>query len=1058
MAPHRGEPQGEVPSDQPAGLENHLRNLIISSGTQTQNASPNISAQPSVRQDGNGNASVRTESSDGALHPSKPTRKRLNQAQRRQMSSQLSISIDPRAQQQQQQYQQPPQNRNHQSPAAHYSRLAQSYQRHTQVDSQSRMTSNENRQSGSYSHRPWNGPQQSRPRGYDNVPHSTGVRADSMSSLPNRGPGYLYNVRRTAQFHPEEVTAQAALLEQLCFQVVSNSAIERSEIANKENFRCRIEAISREVIATYERERTPEVDFHPLTVQLKCFGSLSSGFATKASDMDLGLLSPMSVTQPDAPGSPIPRLLEKAFLEAGLGARLLTRTRVPIIKLCEAPPDQLRKGLLEERFRWENGLDEIHETHEDEEHEQNTTSADHEDDQNRTPGDQKNPSSAIEPTPPNPAEDDTQAIELKQGPKSSISSYYGLAKRVLRRAGGRDATISNYRILSDQDWTLLNRVSEAFIAGLSDTRLQTRLSLYPSLAFKQDAAALNKRSLLGVYTQVEGEQIRQLWEESGVEERSQPSRLLTEQALKAWEDVQYKENFGLDPIFYTKELQLALDKLKKAPSVQFVILEQGQHEPPISYYTRALYMFNSLKAAKEQVASEWTKALVTQYVAGIHQEDIRKVLQDCLTTCQETLSLRGVGLLHKSVHLAWEFERAIDKDLYDESVVQDVKDYVELLRSPLQHVGENGLGDGFSIPLTPTTLELVTRIRQLPDPHKMAPNQPRDRYRDHLEFPKTGTGVQCDINFSAHLALHNTALLRCYSHTDPRVRPMVLFVKNWAKTRGINSGYRGTLSSYGYVLMVLHYLVNVAEPFVSPNLQQLAPPPPPGLSPVQFEDLTMCQGHNVQFWRNEEEIQRLAFANQLNGNSDSIGHLLRGFFEYYAHSGMLSTSSGRGFDWGRDVLSLRTLGGLRTKHEKGWTGAKTVLEAQNVGAHPPPQPDQGVPTTATSNENASKEVGAQSKSGSAAAKTGDFKEIRHRYLFAIEDPFELDHNVARTVTHNGIVSIRDEFRRAWKIIKSASNGAPQENLLRDVNDVEKETSLLSQLLDEIHGLGQFQNK
>jgi terminal uridylyltransferase len=149
---------------------------------------------------------------------------------------------------------------------------------------------------------------------------------------------------------------------------------------------------------------------------------------------------------------------------------------------------------------------------------------------------------------------------------------------------------------------------------------------------------------------------------------------------------------------------------------------------------------------------------------------------------------------------------------------------------------------------------------------------------------------------------------------------------------------------------------------------------------------------------------------------------------------------------------------LRTKHEKGWTGAKTVLEAQNVGAHPPPQPDQGVPTTATSNENASKEVGAQSKSGSAAAKTGDFKEIRHRYLFAIEDPFELDHNVARTVTHNGIVSIRDEFRRAWKIIKSASNGAPQENLLRDVNDVEKETSLLSQLLDEIHGLGQFQNK
>lgn len=43
-------------------------------------------------------------------------------------------------------------------------------------------------------------------------------------------------------------------------------------------------------------------------------------------------------------------------------------------------------------------------------------------------------------------------------------------------------------------------------------------------------------------------------------------------------------------------------------------------------------------------------------------------------------------------------------------------------------------------------------------------------------------------------------------------------------------------------------------------------------------------------------------------------------------------------------------------------------------------------------------------------------EVRQRYLFAIEDPFELDHNVARTVAHNGIVAIRDEFRRAWAIL------------------------------------------
>jgi hypothetical protein len=53
-------------------------------------------------------------------------------------------------------------------------------------------------------------------------------------------------------------------------------------------------------------------------------------------------------------------------------------------------------------------------------------------------------------------------------------------------------------------------------------------------------------------------------------------------------------------------------------------------------------------------------------------------------------------------------------------------------------------------------------------------------------------------------------------------------------------------------------------------------------------------------------------------------------------------------------------------------------------------------------------------------------EVRQRYLFAIEDPFEVDHNVARPVTHMGIVALRDEFRRAWRILLSVGNGRPPE--------------------------------
>jgi terminal uridylyltransferase len=41
--------------------------------------------------------------------------------------------------------------------------------------------------------------------------------------------------------------------------------------------------------------------------------------------------------------------------------------------------------------------------------------------------------------------------------------------------------------------------------------------------------------------------------------------------------------------------------------------------------------------------------------------------------------------------------------------------------------------------------------------------------------------------------------------------------------RKINSPYQGTLSSYGYVLMVIYFLVHVKNPAVLPNLQQMPP-------------------------------------------------------------------------------------------------------------------------------------------------------------------------------------------------------------------------------------------
>ncbi|KAJ4155426.1 hypothetical protein LMH87_000668 [Akanthomyces muscarius] len=852
---------------------------------------------------------------------------------------------------------------------------------------------------------------------------------------PRHHPGMSQGHRRQP-LTQEELIGQSMLLEKLCFETLASSEIDRSAILEKHNFRHRIEAICRHVVTEHEWNTNANQDFPPPSVELKCFGSLTSGFATKTSDMDLGLLSPLSILQPDAPGSPIPRLIEKAFLDAGIGARLLSRTRVPIIKLCESPPESLLKGLLAQREKWETGLDqESNDSHdEDERHGEQIVGAKDEESKHQS-GEAPNTLDLTSFQVPD-EQGQLHEFHLRQTPKHNLAGYYGLAKRVLRKAGGRDITLSNMREFSPYDWTVLNLVCQAFVHGLADASLRKTLSRYPSLAFELDSEFPHNRSLLGVSVQVEGEQIMHLWQNwslAGDLVQIDPS---IESNIDSWYKLQREQNFGQDPVWYSKELQLALERLKKLPSFQLLLLEQGQQESVSQYYQRTSTITRHLKMSLKDSPHRLDCETINKYIAGICYDDVRNDVKSWWSTA-DIGELAIVSHKHKCLHLAGELSRALNKQLYDDVVTKDVARYIELLRRPLQQgVAQPAKGgkSPFIIPIRDEeTLQLVAKMKTLPDPHKMAPNQPRDRYRDPLEFPKDGAGVQCDINFAAQLALENTALLRCYSWTDPRVRQMVLFIKHWAKVRGINSGYRGTLSSYGYVLMVLHYLVNIATPFVCPNLQQVGPP----------EEPIICKGYNVKFWRDEMAIKQLGDNNQINQNGQSTGFLLRGFFEYYAQNGPMSTVPGRGFDWGRDVLSLRSPGGLLSKQEKGWTGARTVYQAQE-----PDETSTKPPVTAADGS----QGGTVPEHTGAAPRSAAVKEIRLRYLFAIEDPFELDHNVARTVTHNGIVSIRDEFRRAWRIIQAAGQGLAHDDLLRDVNQAEEGVNQFVKVIDEIHGL------
>ena len=123
-------------------------------------------------------------------------------------------------------------------------------------------------------------------------------------------------------------------------------AQEREE---KEIFRLALENLCHEVCAA-DPERIPQISLEP-------FGSFQSGFATAGSDMDLVIVvrddnsssACFSLLEDD-----LPRALEKKLLQTGFGARLLTRTRVPILKVCEKPDGSFLDKLREERWKWDD--------------------------------------------------------------------------------------------------------------------------------------------------------------------------------------------------------------------------------------------------------------------------------------------------------------------------------------------------------------------------------------------------------------------------------------------------------------------------------------------------------------------------------------------------------------------------------------------------------------------------------------------------------------------------------------------------------------------------------
>ncbi|KAL8929011.1 MAG: hypothetical protein Q9208_001454 [Pyrenodesmia sp. 3 TL-2023] len=615
--------------------------------------------------------------------------------------------------------------------------------------------------------------------------------------------------------------AQVAYMDAIAEVEIPKALISPDEEQQKESMRQTLEDVCQRAITEYEIEK--DALFDGSTVSLQCYGSLRTGFATHSSDMDLVLGSPNSNPHVSSTESDLPRLIEKALLDLGYGARLLTRTRMPLIKFCEKPTPELADRLSEERKKWEKERD----------------------------------------APPKPR-------------KANIPKKSPSKDKEARPSDSPDRhnTSREQVQLPDEAVKIVSSAPQSH-----DPRLET-------------AHAQNiESSMTGAL-------------EEAVFDVVSPGH-----------DILSLQHLSLE--------------------------DKGPCDLPAEASTTAASTPESPSLGQNKMAAE-TKKPAAPTVAKERRENV--LPNDELVRMYQ-LAVKEGWFEKEERKTILAFTRAVRSGTTDDQLA-DCK--AQLLSLP----------------------DVLNRYRSPPD--------------HLLDYPKDGVGVQCDIIFSNPLAIHNSAMLRCYNLSDPRVKPMVLFVKAWAKRRKINSPYHGTLSSYGYVLMVLHYLVNIAQPPICLNLQNVEM----ARHDTSPENTQIIEGYGVRFWRNEEAIQRCARQGQMTlDRKSTVGFLLKGFFQYFA------TPTG-GFSWATEVLSLRTPGGILTKAQKGWVAAKTET------LDPAVEGQKG-------------------------------QEVRQRYLFAIEDPFEINHNIARTVVHNGIVAIRDEFRRANRLIHQAGNGQPQEDFFAE---------------------------
>ena len=259
-----------------------------------------------------------------------------------------------------------------------------------------------------------------------------------------------------------------------------------------------------------------------------------------------------------------------------------------------------------------------------------------------------------------------------------------------------------------------------------------------------------------------------------------------------------------------------------------------------------------------------------------------------------------------------------------------------------------------------------------------------------VRFVDEESGAPCDILVSEKLGLANSHLLRTYASIEPRFHNLALVVKLWASRRSVNRGDRGLLSSYAHVLSIVHYLQAIIDPPLLPDLQD------PEL--VKHYPPSVYHGVDIRFATDGRAKKAISTLGSLSSEANhqkvrTLGSLLLGYFEWMSEQSQLpshdTTYCVRARGSGNFLLSRSSCSWFRHK------------------------------------ENAKQ-----------LEKTAEFR-------FSIEDPFETHdatnpkrrHDVASTLSREGVKTLKQEWRRAVDLINlayEASDKSQCQALLREL--------------------------